>query len=387
MEEVMLEKSDELVMKLLHFFITEQGYSPIVLHGAKNEIWLENLENSYQVVRIVSNYIHNDEQMSFDLYRTEQILKRVKKKTCSFHMEALSLFVNLGDSVHMNDFTHSGNISCANVKKISDLKKYPFILEEFPTITKKTTFKEKGVELFMKITKDISEKNEEESKKAEKVFEQKKPIMTYLFIAINTVLFLAMYLFGKGSENVYTLLDFGANYGPFVRAGEYYRLLTSAFLHIGIVHLILNNYALYIIGPQLESFLGKTKYVLIYAFSAVIGNLLSITFSDYVSAGASGAIFGLFGALLYFGYHYRIYLGTVLKSQIIPLILINLAIGFVIPGIDSTAHIGGLIGGCLLTMALGVPFKSTRFEKMNGWILTTIFTLFLIFMAFHGLVL
>ncbi len=91
MEEIMLEKSDELVMKLLHFFITEQGYSPIVLHGAKNEIWLENLENSYPVVRIVSNYIHNDEQMSFDLYRTKQILKRVKKKTCSFHMEALSL--------------------------------------------------------------------------------------------------------------------------------------------------------------------------------------------------------------------------------------------------------------------------------------------------------
>lgn len=387
MEEIMLEKSDELVMKLLHFFITEQGYSPIVLHGAKNEIWLENLENSYPVVRIVSNYIHNDEQMSFDLYRTKQILKKVKKKTCSLHMEALSLFVNLGESVHIDDYIHAGNITCANIQKISDLKKYPFIIEEFPTITKKTSFKEKGAELFMKITRDISKKNEEESKKAQAVFEQKKPIMTYLLIAINTIVFLSMYLFGEGSRDVSTLVDFGANYGAAVRSGEYYRLVTSAFVHIGLLHFMMNNYALYIIGSQIESFLGRFKYILVYLLSAVMGNLLSVVFSDYISAGASGAIFGLFGALLYFGYHYRIYLGTVLKSQVIPLIVLNLIIGFTISGIDNAAHIGGLIGGYLLTMAVGVPYKSTRSEKINGWILTTIFTVFLIYMAFHGIVL
>lgn len=385
MEEVMLEKSDELVMKLLHFFITEQGYNPIVLHGAKNEIWLENLENSYQVIRIVSNYIHNDEQMNFDLYRTKQILKKVKKKTCSFHIDALSLFVNLGESVHMEEYTHAGNIDCANVKNISDLKKYPFIIEEFPTITKKTSFKEKGAELFMRITKDISKKNEEESKKAERVFEQKKPFVTYLLIAINAVVFLAMYLFGKGSNDVYTLLNFGANYGPFVRMGEYYRLLTSAFIHIGVLHFLMNNYALYIIGTQLESFLGKFKFLAVYLLSAVSGSLLSIVFSDNISAGASGAIFGLFGSLLYFGYHYRVYLGTVLKSQVIPLIVLNLIIGFTVSGIDNAAHIGGLVGGYLITMALGVPYKSTRFEKVNGWILTSIFLGFLVFMAFIGL--
>ena len=385
MEEIMLEKSDELVMKLLHFFITEQGYSPIVLHGAKNEIWLENLENSYPVVRIVSNYIHNDEQMSFDLYRTKQILKKVKKKTCSLHMEALSLFVNLGESVHIDDYIHAGNITCANIQKISDLKKYPFIIEEFPTITKKTSFKEKGAELFMKITRDISKKNEEESKKAQAVFEQKKPIMTYLLIAINTIVFLSMYLFGEGSRDVSTLVDFGANYGAAVRNGEYYRLVTSAFVHIGLLHFMMNNYALYIIGSQIESFLGRFKYILVYLLSAVMGNLLSVVFSDYISAGASGAIFGLFGALLYFGYHYRIYLGTVLKSQVIPLIVLNLIIGFTISGIDNAAHIGGLIGGYLLTMAVGVPYKSTRSEKINGLILTTIFTVFLIYMAFHAM--
>ena len=99
MEEVRLEKNDELVMKLLHFFITEQGYSPIVLHGAKNEIWLENLDENYQIVRIVSNYIHNDEQLNFDLFRTQKIVNKIKKKTMSFNITTLSLIVNLGDNV------------------------------------------------------------------------------------------------------------------------------------------------------------------------------------------------------------------------------------------------------------------------------------------------
>ena len=239
--------------------------------------------------------------------------------------------------------------------------------------------------MFFKITKDISKKNEEESKKAEKVFEQKRPIITYLLIALNVVLFLAMYIFGKGSKDATTLVEFGANFGPLVKMGEYYRLLTSAFLHIGILHLMMNMYTLYIVGSQLESFLGKGKYLAIYLVSAIAGNLLSIIFSDYVSAGASGAIFGLFGALLYFGYHYRIYLGNALKSQIIPLILLNLLIGFTLSGIDNAAHIGGMIGGCLFTMAVGIPYKSEKIDRINGWILSIIFIGFLIYMAFYGI--
>lgn len=382
MEETIYEKSDELVMKLLHYFITEQGYSPIVLHGAKNEIWLENLEQNYQVVRIVSNYIHNEEQMNFDLYRTSKILKKVKKKTCSIHIEALSLFINLGDHVSVKEYERVHNISCAQITKVSDFKNYTFITEAFPNIVKKTSFKEKGADLFMKLTQDITRKNEEESKKAEDVFQMKSPIVTYILIAVNVILFLATYLYGNGSRDVKTLLDFGANYAPFIRGGEYYRLLASAFLHAGVIHLLVNMYALYIIGPQIESFLGKTKYLCIYLGSAIAGSLLSITFTNQVSVGASGAIFGLFGSLLYFGYHYRIYLGNVIKSQIVPLILLNLMVGFLISGIDTAAHIGGLIGGCLLTMALGVKYKSTRFEKGNGWIMSMIYVGFLLYMAF-----
>ena len=88
------------------------------------------------------------------------------------------------------------------------------------------------------------------------------------------------------------------------------------------------------------------------------------------------------GALLYFGYYYRVYLGNVVKSQIIPLIFVNLMIGFIIPNIDNFAHIGGLIGGTLITIALGVKDKSTTFEKINGSIVATIFLIFVLYMAF-----
>lgn len=379
--EGIVDKHDELVMKLLHYFITEQNYSPIILQGAQNEIWLEKLNGDYKVVRIVSNYIHNDEQLNFDMYRTKQIMRRIKKKTMSLSINALSIFINLGDNVDKSN-TKVDNIDCVYIDDIDDLNKYEFLKDEFPTITNKTDFKEDGMELFIKLTNDISKKSESEAMKAEDVFSKKKPIITYALILINILVFVMMYILGEGSNNTATLVKFGANYGPLIKMGDYYRLITSAFLHIGIVHLLVNCYALYVIGPQVESFFGKGKYLVIYLLSAIFGNLLSVLFTDGISAGASGAIFGLLGAIVYFGYHYRIYLDGVLKSQIIPLIVMNLLLGFILPGIDNAAHIGGLIGGILVTMAVGVKYKSTNVEKLNGLIMTIIYTAFLIYMVF-----
>lgn len=377
MEQIVINKNDELIMKLLHYFITEMGYSPIVLHGAKNEIWLENLNGDYQIIRIVSNYIHNNEQLHFDLFRTRQIVKRIEKKTFSFHMNTLSLFMNLGDNVEINEYIHNENIDCAQIKTLKDFHKYEFILESFPTITKKTTFKEKGTDLFLKITGDISKKSEQDSLKAEEVFKAKKPYITYLFIMIN----IGIFILGHIDINIINQLFLKSNIGD-----EYYRIITSAFTHYDVFHLLFNMYGLYVIGSQIESFFGRIKYVLIYFFSAITGSLLSLIFTNGIgSLGASGAIFGLFGALLYFGYHYRLYLGTVVKSQIIPLIAINLIYGLINTNIDNAAHMGGLIGGFFMTMALGVKYKSTNMEKLNGIILTIVLTIFLTYIYITGI--
>ena len=200
-------------------------------------------------------------------------------------------------------------------------------------------------------------------------------------IAVNIIFYVVPMLLG--SDVYQYIIDAYCIHGPSIRAGQYYRLLTGIFLHGSIVHLLFNCYALYVLGGQIESFFGKFKYIIIYLFSGLTGSLLSITLSGNVgSIGASGAIFGLMGALLYFGYHYRVYLGNVIKSQIVPLILLNLAIGFISSGIDNWGHIGGLIGGIVITMALGVKEKSSNFEKINGWIICIIFLIFLMFMGF-----
>lgn len=376
--EIMQDNKNVIVMKLLHYFITEKNYNPIILQGVENEIWLENLNEDYKVVRIVSGYIHNDEQFDFDKFKTKRILKKIRKKTLSLKMNVISIFLNLGDNVTEN-LSENPDALCIKLTQEEDIDKNEILTKAFPDLTKKLSFTEKGMELFMKITNDIEKHNQADAKRVENVFKMKKPIITYSLVIINILMYIIPILFGTYN----TLLDKYSIYGPAVRAGQYYRLITGTFIHANIFHLFFNCYALAILGSQLESFLGKPKYLIVYLFSALIGSLFSVTFAgNYYSIGASGAIFGLMGSLVYFGYHYRVYLGNVVKSQIIPLILMNLGIGFLVPGIDNSAHIGGLLGGALITVALGVKNKSSNFEKINGLIVTILFLAFVIYMAF-----
>lgn len=372
-----MTQTDEMIMKLLHYFVTVENYSPIVLKGAKNEIWLEKFDGEYKIVRLVSNYIHNNEQLNMDIYRTKQIMKRIKKKTMSFSINALSIFVNLGDNVEL-DLVSEDNIDCANIKTTEDLKKYQFIMDEFPTITKKTNFKEEGLDLFVKLTNDIGEVNKINQKQAEDLFAKKDPIITKILITINIVIFILQLVLGWD-----VVANFGANYAPFVKSGKFYVLFTSMFIHGNLIHLLFNMYALYIIGPQVESFYGKIKYLAIYFGSGILGALLSDIFlQNSISVGASGAIFGLLSSIVYFGYHYRAYLDNVIRSQIMPLIIFNIFLGIVIPNIDTFCHIGGLIGGVLVSMACGIKYKSSKSERINGFILTTIYTIFLLILLF-----
>jgi len=376
-EQIVLDEKNMITMKLLHYFITEKNYNPIILQGVDNEIWLENLDEDCKVIRIVSNYIHNDEQFDFDVFKTKRILKKIKKKTFSFKLNVMSIFLSMGDNI-TEDINADPNLMCINVKDEKDISKSKLIKEVFPDLSDKLKYSEEGVELFMKITGDINKHNKEDATRLEKVFKSKVPYITYFLIAVNCIFYFVPLILGQYQYVIDTLCV----HGPSVRAGQYYRLLTGIVLHGSLMHLFFNCYSLYVIGSQIESFLGKFKYLIIYIFAGLTGSLLSITMSGGVaSVGASGAIFGLMGALLYFGYYYRVYLGNVVKSQILPLIVLNLLFGFFAEGIDNAAHIGGLIGGIIITMALGVKDKSSTFEKVNGWIIAIIFLAFLSYMG------
>ena len=380
--EIKLNQGDLLVMNLVHYFITEKDYNPVILHGVSDEIWLENLSNDYKLIRIVSHYIHNKEQLSFDRFKLKKILDNLKRKTFSIHMPVISIYTNLGDDVELPE---EDNILSVLISKTSEIQN-DHLIHIFPDIVEKTNHEEKGIELFVKISDDINKESYEKSKRVEKIFSIKKPFITYGIILICTVMFFITAILNGNLTSISpsTLIKFGANTAMYTKSGEYWRLLTCVFLHAGIIHLSCNMYSLYVIGPQVESFYGKIKYLFIYLFSGITGSILSLAFSsDYsVSIGASGAIFGLLGATLYFGYHYRVYLGNALKSQIVPIIFLNLGIGFLISGIDNFAHIGGLIGGIFASMAVGVTDKSSKSDKANGSILLLIYLTFIIYLAF-----
>ena len=373
-----MDRKNLLTMKLLHYFITEKSYNPIILQGADDEIWLENMDSDYKIVRIVSNHIINDEQFSFDMFKTKHIVKKIKRKTLSLSMNVLSIFTDIDKDVKVEG---KKNIDCVSLYDENDLSKYNFVLDTFPDIDKKMDFTENGFQLFMKITEDINKKNKEDAVRVDDVFKKRFPYVTIGLIAINTIMFILMYFFDYKDYFISHYSVWGAG---IVVHQQFYRLITGTFLHGSVTHFLFNMYALYVIGSQMESFLGRFKYFGVYMYSALAGSLLSIICNRIASIGASGAIFGLLGSLLYFGYHYRVYLGSVIKSQIIPIIIINLVIGFLANGsIDNFAHIGGLIGGALITSGLGVKYKSSNVEQINGLIVSILLIVFLFFIAFN----
>ncbi|MBR2827813.1 MAG: hypothetical protein IKE70_01095, partial [Bacilli bacterium] len=221
--ELVLDDKNLITMKLLHYFITEKNYNPIILQCVENEIWLENLDSDCEVIRIVSNYIHNDEQFDFDVFKTKRILKKIKKKTFSFHLNVMSIFLDLGDNV--TKFGEDPKLMCINVKEEKDINKNDMIKKIFPDISKKMEYSEDGIELFVKITNDINKHNREDASRLEKVFKTRKPYVTYFLIAVNIIFYLVPLLLNQ-YENV--VISYCVH-GPSIRAGDYYRLFTGIF--------------------------------------------------------------------------------------------------------------------------------------------------------------
>jgi rhomboid protease GluP len=194
--------------------------------------------------------------------------------------------------------------------------------------------------------------------------------VTYLLLSINMLVFIAMLIGGAGlwhSPNG-VQLKWGANFGPATQDGEWWRLFTAMFIHFGIVHLCLNCFSLWDVGQLVERMYGRWRFLSIYLISGLFGNLLSLVVqgNDAVSGGASGAIFGVYGAALVFlwrerksitAYEFRWLFGGGAAFAIIMIVL-----GLMIPGIDNAAHVGGLLAGMISCVALS---QSLEAKKIN----------------------
>ncbi|HEY8909284.1 MAG TPA: rhomboid family intramembrane serine protease [Desulfosporosinus sp.] len=175
------------------------------------------------------------------------------------------------------------------------------------------------------------------------------PFLTYIFLGINLVVFLLMTLAG-GSTDQRVLIAFGAKVNSLIEAGEVWRLLTSNFIHIGIMHLAFNLYALWALGPLTEESFGHRRFFMIYIFSGLGGSIASFLFTTALSAGASGAIFGLLGALLYYSFKRPQLWKSGLGMNLVLVIMVNFGFGLIQPGIDNFAHLGGLLTGAIISI-------------------------------------
>lgn len=184
---------------------------------------------------------------------------------------------------------------------------------------------------------------------------QKKPICTFILVAINVIVFLGLSMIGMTEDSAF-MMEHGAMYVPYLMKGErYYTLLTSLFLHFGFSHLMNNMIMLLVIGYNLEPEIGKLRFILIYIGSGLAGNVVSawcdINSGSYaVSAGASGAIFGIVGALLYVVIRNHGRVGEISTRGLILMAGLSLYYGFTAQGVDNAAHIGGLVSGFLLAV-------------------------------------
>ena len=198
--------------------------------------------------------------------------------------------------------------------------------------------------------------------------------VTSMLVAINLVVFALMLLAGAGLFNVNGNVHvvFGSNFAPLTIGGQWWRLLTSTFIHFGLLHVAFNMWALWSTGRVAERLYGSSHFALLYLASGIFGSLASIAWNPQVnSAGASGAIFGVFGGILAFATRPRMHVPlSVMTEQRDSTLFFagySLLYGFIQPGIDNAAHVGGLAAGYLLGLVLARPLDVETRRVMGPW--------------------
>lgn len=185
------------------------------------------------------------------------------------------------------------------------------------------------------------------------------PVVSSL-IAINLVVYLLTLIPGFGRN----LLYMGMSVNALIAQGEWWRIITSMFLHLGFTHVLFNMFSLFLFGPELEKIAGKMRFLTIYFLAGIFGIAASLLIEDptYASVGASGAIYGMFGAFAALVYYTR-HLFPQLKQIILPLIVVSVIMTFLMPNINITAHLGGLITGFILGFVYFNPKNMVRWRE------------------------
>jgi len=381
-----------LMYQLAYKLVNEEQYEMLHINPKSNEVWLEKQSRqSSKLIRIVQRGFDWKNHLKKDIAFVFKRIKLMNKHFIGKEIDVSNIYVTEHEPVDSwNELKQPMVMKDKkpikmNVFYITDENRYDeerrlfkkldvsvVLDEDFPPeIVQKTT-----VQQYKHILVNfLNEKNDQ----INRTFSYGKARVTFLLIFINLIIFFMLELDG-GSTDIDTLIKYGAKYNPAIISGEWWRIISSMFLHIGALHLFMNMLAIYYLGTAVERIYGSTRFVVIYFISGIIGSLTSFAFNTHIAAGASGALFGLFGALLYFGViHKQLFYQTMGKSVIF-ILLINLVFGFLVPQIDMGAHVGGLIGGFIAAAIASLPYQkhSVTLHKILGVISFLIIVIFLV---------
>ncbi|RWR15119.1 rhomboid family protein [Siminovitchia fortis] len=389
----MTERERYLFWKLVNYFIIDLDYRLVHIDREENEIWLETVRHKkVDVVRILAEDTDWANWLKRDIIQTGLKAEGIRKQLMKRDFNVLNIYVSGHAPVDDYEFVIQQPHDVENGKThIRTLLMAEETLDESLVQINETfdsPFQIQASEFYdLSLTDELRQSAIQKAKNREReereLFEHGKPFFTYLFIAVQVLMFLIVEING-GSTNVETLIQYGAKFNPLILAGEWWRFFTPIFLHIGLLHLLMNTLALYYLGTAVERIFGRFRFLWIYLFSGFAGSVASFVFTSNLSAGASGAIFGCFGALLYMGViNTKLFFRTI-GMNVIVVIIINLIFGFTVPGIDNAGHIGGLIGGFLATGIVHFPGK-------RKWGLQSIFLLaaaaavyFMLHLGYHN---
>lgn len=380
---------DYLYWKMIRTFLIKGEYQLIQISQAQNEIWLEaTRKNIPKFIRILRYDLNWSNWIERDLEITSQNVENISKKYRGRSFEVLNIYVSKHEPV--DDWTYRlEKPLLINKNPLHSLLIHSDNFNEALLLVSKHVGiefdgdlpQEEQPEELESLKQEVLSVATTRIRQEQKLFNQSKPIITYLLIAIQVIMFFLLEING-GSTNTNTLIKFGAKENIAILNGEWWRFFTPIILHIGIFHLLMNTLALFYIGTAVERIFGRSRFLLIYLIAGFFGSLASFVFSSNVSAGASGAIFGCFGALLFFGAVYPNLFIRTIGGNIISVVILNLVFGFVVPGIDNAGHIGGLIGGFLATSIVHLPNHKHYMKRLFGLIVTVVAVFGLFFVGY-----
>jgi rhomboid protease GluP len=360
-------KEDFLFWRLAQFFICECDYRLIQIKESEQELWLENAKNKQgKIIRLVRENLDWSNWLQRDMEAAAAIGEQYRRRFLVGDLRIINVYITPYPPVDDYLFRIEKPFKVPGGKtEVHTLLLMPDQLHQtlqqlgtslgfsVPIMLEKEEYDQQEVLMLKQQTLAEAAR---QARQEQAVFENGRPFFTFVFLILQIAAMILMEFFG-GSTNSATLIKFGAKFNPLIIEGEWWRFITPIFLHIGFLHLFMNSLSLFYLGPLVERIYGNVRFLWIYLFSGFAGSLASFALSPHLSAGASGAIFGCFGALLYFGVIYPKLFFRTMGTSVLFVIALNLVFGFTVQGIDNAGHIGGLIGGFLASGLVHFPKK------------------------------